>query len=155
MFAETDVFCGDQSTDHMGRNTVVIGIDPVSGAEIVPAEFGGAVGGIYERGQFVVRILKFLDWRHVTNHSIVNEEHKEQNKKSKAKKRYPHPLHDAAVAFEFSCVSWLEILQFIDIFVTFLSHCHYASPSDETLSNANLIKKRHIRRMSLFKLYKK
>ena len=79
MFVETHVLGGDEGVDHFRRYFVEVGVHAVARIAEVAAKLL-AVRRIEHRGELVLRILEFLHRRHITYHSVVDQDEKSGHK---------------------------------------------------------------------------
>ncbi len=100
MFLEAHVFSRDKRIDYVWRHLVEVGIDAVAGAyEIAPDLF--AVSRVKHRGKAVSRIFELFNWRHITDHSVVDKEEEEKDSDNAECEDSPKRGYQSAVAFSF------------------------------------------------------
>lgn len=94
---EAGVLGGDERVDHVLRDFVVVGIHAVACVAEVAAEFY-AVGRVNDRCEFVSRVLKILDRRHVADHTVVDKCEKAEHGHSAGSESDPQPFDNLACA---------------------------------------------------------
>ncbi len=90
MILEAGVLRGDKRIDHGGRYFVEIGIHAVARVAEITSHLL-AVGSVDNGGEFILRIFKFLNRRHISYHAIIHQHKEHSHENHEGSESNPHP----------------------------------------------------------------
>ena len=96
MILKTGILSGNQSIYHMLRNLRIIGIDTVARIAVITPHLL-PVGSVEHRGEFVIRIFKLFDRRHIPYPAVIHQKEKHNNTCESEGENAPHPSDNESV----------------------------------------------------------